>query len=102
MKPFEELLPDYEVKASTENGDEETDKNVELLRKSKLEYIQNYVDNIDNEALKEDNLDKHKLFEVLQKYYNEIAWGIQMRIDIKKIEIHNFMSFGDEVFDFEA
>lgn len=73
MKPFEELLPDYEVKASTENGDEETDKNVELLRKSKLEYIQNYVDNIDNEALKEDNLDKHKLFEVLQKYYNEIA-----------------------------
>ena len=24
-----------------------------------------------------------------------------MRIDIKRIEIHNFMSFGDEVFDFD-
>ena len=23
-----------------------------------------------------------------------------MRIDIQRIEIHNFMSFGDEVFDF--
>ena len=73
MKPFEELLPDYEVKAASNNGDTEADENVELLKKSKLEYISNYIENIDNEALKDDNIDKKRLFEVLQKYYNEIA-----------------------------
>lgn len=73
MKPFEELLPDYEVKTTSDNGDTEVDENVELLKKSKLEYISNYIENIDNEALKDDNIDKKRLFEVLQKYYNEIA-----------------------------
>ena len=73
MKPFEELLPDYEVKTASDNGDTEADENVELLKKSKLEYISNYIENIDNEALKYDNIDKKRLFEVLQKYYNEIA-----------------------------
>ena len=71
MKPFEELLPDYEVQPKA-NDDKESIENVQLLKKSKLEYISNYINNIDDKALEAEKISKDKLFAVLEKYYNEL------------------------------
>ena len=71
MKPFEELLPDYEVTPKDLN-DKESVENIELLKKSKLEYISNYVNNIDAKALEDEKIDKSMLYNVLEKYYNEV------------------------------
>lgn len=71
MKPFEELLPDYEV-AVIDDAEQESSANIELLKKSKLEYISNYIDNIDQTALDNEHITKKKLFSTLEKYYNEV------------------------------
>lgn len=73
MKPYEELLPDYQVKMTfgTTTSTEERNS-IELLKKSKLEYIRSYVDNIDESALSENKIDRSKLFSVLEMYYNKI------------------------------
>lgn len=72
MKPFEELLPDYEV-APKDSCDTESIKNVELLKKSKLEYISNYINNIDPKVLETEKIDNAKLYGILEKYYNIVA-----------------------------
>lgn len=72
MKPYEELLPDYQVKlAFGENSTAEEKTSIELLKKSKLDYVRNYVDNIDQKALDSDSLDREKLFSILEAYYNK-------------------------------
>lgn len=73
MKPFEELLPDYEIAVKEESGEQVINESVELLKKSKLEYISNYVDNISQKALDESRLDRKKLYETLEKYYNAVV-----------------------------
>lgn len=72
MKPFEEMLPDFEVSINEKENDENLNDSIELLKKSKLEYISNYIDNIDQKALDDMMLERKKLFEVLEKYYNEV------------------------------
>lgn len=47
MKPYEELLPDYEVELKSETDDHLVNESVELLKKSKMQYISNYIDSID-------------------------------------------------------
>lgn len=73
FKPFEELLPDYEVKIDSAKSDEMINESVELLKKSKLEYISNYIQNIDQKVLDESKLDRKILFETLERYYNDVA-----------------------------
>jgi len=47
MQPYEELLPDYEVELKNENDDHLVNESVELLKKSKMQYITSYIDSID-------------------------------------------------------
>lgn len=75
MKPHEELLPEYAISISdSSDNDAETSKSIELLKKSKLEYIQNYIDNIDEAALDSD-VTKKELFDTLEKYYDVVTEG---------------------------
>ena len=75
MKPHEELLPEYAISISDSlDNDVETSKSIELLKKSKLEYIQNYIDNIDEAALDSD-VTKKELFDTLEKYYDAVTEG---------------------------
>lgn len=47
MKPYEELLPDYEVELKSDADDHLVNESVELLKKSKMQYIESYVNSID-------------------------------------------------------
>lgn len=72
--PYEELLSDYAVKlefGSTSTAEEKS--SIELLKKSKLDYIRGYVDSIDENALKSKELDRDKLFTVLERYYLKVT-----------------------------
>ena len=59
--PYEELLPDYDVDISTNSEIKLQNESIELIKKSKLEYIKSYIDNIDENVLKDKNIDKDKL-----------------------------------------
>ena len=71
FKPYEELLPDYRVQLGGEGKSDNA--SLELIRKSKLEYIRSYVDGIDQAALDEQGLDRKRLFGVLESYYKRIS-----------------------------
>lgn len=70
--PYEELLPEYRVNIKN-NDNLPNSKTAELIKKSKLEYLRNYVDEMNQKDLETKELDKEKLFEVLKKYYNTVA-----------------------------
>ena len=71
--PYEELLPDYEVDIETDTAAKMQNETINLIKKSKLDYIRNYVDNIDKKVLEEQQLQKDKLFKILEKYYQAVA-----------------------------
>lgn len=72
LHPYEELLPDYEVDMN--NADVKIqNETISLIKKSKLEYIKNYVDNIDKSTLNDQQLDAEKLFGTLREYYNKVT-----------------------------
>ena len=71
--PYEELLPDYEVDIETDSAAKIQNETISLIKKSKLDYIRNYIDNIDPKVLEEQSLDKVKLFTILEKYYQAVA-----------------------------
>lgn len=67
--PYEELTPEYEVMAKYEN---DPDKNtIELIKKDQIQYIRNYVDTMDRDALEKESIDPDELFNVLEKYYRQ-------------------------------
>ena len=41
-----------------------------LINKSKLEYVKNYIDNIDKAVLDEQQIKADKLYSLLEEYYN--------------------------------
>ena len=71
FKPYEELVPDYQVAVdlSGKNRSADEKNSVELLKKSKLDYVKHYIDCIDQKVLDENKIDRDKLFEVLSEYY---------------------------------
>lgn len=71
FKPYEELLPDYQVQvAFTSNaGDKKQDKILAALKKSKLDYIDSYINQLDEKALEENKIDKKVLKRIMEKYY---------------------------------
>ena len=73
MHPYEELLPDYDIQINDGDADIEQSEVIDLLRKSKLEYVKNYIDNISDEAMSKDQLSKDKLYQVVESYYNKIT-----------------------------
>lgn len=48
---------------------------LDLIRKSKVDYMKNYVENIEQAALDSQNLDRDKLFSVLEEYYKKVTEG---------------------------
>ena len=73
MHPYEELLPDYEVELSFSYDMKIQNESIELIKKSKLEYVRNYINNIDYKALDEQGIDKDKLFSVIEQHYNKVV-----------------------------
>ena len=73
LHPYEELLPDYEIDLSSSSEIKMQNASIELIKKSKLDYIKNYIDNIAPEVLQEQSLDKDKLYEILKDYYKAVA-----------------------------
>ena len=71
--PYEELLPDYEVVLNAGNELEMQNESIELIKKSKLEYVKNYIDNIDKKVLEEQGIDGEKLYKVLADYYGNVT-----------------------------
>ena len=49
FKPYEELVPDYQVAVdlSGESRTADEKSSIELLKKSKLDYVKHYIDSID-------------------------------------------------------
>lgn len=68
FSPFEEALPEYSIATSVDKTIV-TSESLELIKKSKLDYIKNYVAKIENRVLEEKNLDRSELYKVLESYY---------------------------------
>ena len=73
FKPYEELLPEYKVAIQYALKSKDDQTSVELLQKSKLEYIRNYIDNIDDKVLEASNVARDELFGILEAYYKRVA-----------------------------
>lgn len=73
FKPYEELLPDYRVAVCSAATGKQSNESLELIRKSKLEYMRNYVDNIDQAALDEQSVERQRLFDTLESYYKKVT-----------------------------
>ena len=76
FKPYEELLPEYKVGldlAKAEDKDEIDIKMESLISKSKLDYIDSYVNQLDAKVLEAEGIDKKKLLDVMHKYYMKVA-----------------------------
>lgn len=71
--PYEELLPDYKVDVQSSNLIKLQNESIELIKKSKLDYVKNYIANIDINVLKEQNIDSDRLFNILKDYYNSVV-----------------------------
>lgn len=72
FSPYEELLPEYEIQIGNgEDKEEVNNETLDLIKKSKLDYIRKYIDNIDDKSLQESNLDRDVLFDVLKSYYDK-------------------------------
>jgi len=46
-QPYEELLPDYDVQMPLTSALSSQNQSIELIRKSKMDYVKNYIQNID-------------------------------------------------------
>ena len=76
FKPYEELLPEYKVSLDLSHSDENGEVDVkmqELISKSKLDYIDSYVSQIDAKVLEAEGIDRKKLLDVMHKYYMKVA-----------------------------
>lgn len=71
FKPFEETVPDYTVTVdfSVENGEETT---IDVMQKSEIEYLHNYIDNIDQKSLENEKIDPKRLYGIMSEYYNKV------------------------------
>ena len=71
-QPYEELLPDYQVALDfTKEDVEHQDNLVKMLKKSKLDYIESYINQLEDKALTDANIDKVKLFKLMKAYYGK-------------------------------
>lgn len=67
--PFEEALSEYSVALSADNT-VITNESLETIKKSKLDYIKSYINNMDESALSASNLEKDQLYKMLESYFN--------------------------------
>lgn len=72
FKPYEELLPDYQVALDfTKATETSQDSLVMKLKKSKLSYIESYIEQLDNKVLDDVKIDRAKLLAVMKCYYEK-------------------------------
>ena len=45
----------------------------EVLKKSKMEYVRNYIKNIDDKVIDEYRIDREKLFNLINDHYCKVA-----------------------------
>lgn len=69
FKPYEELLPEYKVAIQYVLKSKDDQTSIDLLKKSKLDYIKNYIEHIDEKVLESNSTDKDDLFKTLESYY---------------------------------
>lgn len=69
-QPYEEVLSEYNVQPFSSNDGKVDNETLSLIKKSKLEYIKNYISNMDSNLLTEAAIDKTKLYNILEEYYN--------------------------------
>ncbi len=55
------------------NGVNLQNETIALIKKSKLEYIKNYIDNIDKAVLDEQEIDSTHLYKMLEEYYEKVT-----------------------------
>ena len=73
QQPYEELMPDYEVALKDTSTTEITDESIALIKKSKMEYVKRYVENIDKKTLEAAGLEADKLIAVLEEHYDMVT-----------------------------
>lgn len=73
MQPYEELLPDYEVNLSSNIDINIQNSTVDLIKKSKLDYIKTYIFNIDEQVIKDQKISKDKLYSIMSNYFNNVT-----------------------------
>ena len=72
FKPYEELLPDYQVALDfTKAADTSQDSLMMKLKKSKLSYIESYIEQLENKVLYDAKIDRSKLLAVMRSYYDK-------------------------------
>ena len=73
QQPYEELMPDYEVALKDTPTTEITDESIALIKKSKMEYVKRYVENIDKKTLEAEGIEADKLIAVLEEHYDIVT-----------------------------
>lgn len=74
-KPYEELTPDFDVAQTYTDENGTNIDSVDALKKSKIEYLHNYIDNIEGNVLTDNSLEREKLHSCMEEYYNMINEG---------------------------
>ena len=73
FKPYEELLSEYKVAIQYALKSKDDQTSIDLLKKSKLDYIKNYIDNIDDKVLEDGQVSRDELFKILETYYKRVV-----------------------------
>jgi DNA repair exonuclease SbcCD nuclease subunit len=68
--PYEELPSDYDIKVNISNDTNYTES-IDIIKRSKIEYIQNYIDKKCIEYINEKELSKDKLYKIIREYYDK-------------------------------
>ena len=66
-EPYEEISSDFEIARPVE--EKVNNETLEVIKKSKLDYIMKYIDSMDDKVLAEKRIEKGKLFNILKEYY---------------------------------
>lgn len=66
-EPYEEISSDFEIARPVE--EKVNNETLEVIKKSKLDYIMKYIDSMDDKVLAEKRIEKGKLFDILKEYY---------------------------------
>lgn len=72
-KPYEELLPDYQVTIDFTREDTGHQSSlVKMLKKSKLDYIESYIGQLEDRVLEDAKVNRDVLLKVMKKYYTAV------------------------------
>lgn len=75
--PYEELPPDYELMFTTGSSDgKEVMESITAIKTSKMEYLHRYIDRMNDSDLSGHGIEKRKLLEIMNGYY-EMAEDMQ-------------------------